>query len=140
MHYVDTSLIVALVTTEPGTAPAQKWLSAQPMGEVAISDWTIAETSSALSIKLRTGQVTVERRATAMAGFNQLLTDVFIVLEVTSSHFRTAARFADQHALGLRAADALHLAIAAESGSSLATLDHRLAAAAPELGVPVTRL
>ena len=49
--------------------------------------------------------------------------------------FRVAARIADQHKLGLRAGDALHLAIAADHGATIATLDKRLADAALALGV-----
>jgi len=58
------------------------------------------------------------------------------VLPVTGSQFRAAARFADQHALGLRAGDALHLAVASEHGATVHTLDQRLADAGPVLGVP----
>lgn len=54
---------------------------------------------------------------------------------LTGSHFRTAAKFVDQNALGLRAGDALHLAIAAELGATVQTLDQRLAEAGPVLGV-----
>jgi predicted nucleic acid-binding protein len=42
----------------------------------------------------------------------------------------------DRHDLGLRAADALHLALAADRGLRLVTLDARLRAAALALGVP----
>ena len=49
--------------------------------------------------------------------------------------FRTAARFVEQHVLGLRAADALHLAICADHGATLCTLDRRLSDAATVLGV-----
>ena len=45
----------------------------------------------------------------------------------------------DQHMLGLRAGDALHLATASEHGATVHTLDRRLAEAGPVLGVP-TRL
>jgi len=48
-------------------------------------------------------------------------------LPVESDDFRTAALFCDQHALGLRAGDALHLAIAARHGAELCTLDRQLA-------------
>jgi predicted nucleic acid-binding protein len=37
--------------------------------------------------------------------------------------------------LGLRAGDALHLAVCAEHGATLCTLDQRLAEAAPSVGV-----
>ena len=49
---------------------------------------------------------------------------------------RAAARMTDQHALGLRAGDALHLAIAADHGATVQTLDRRIAEAAPTLGIP----
>jgi len=45
----------------------------------------------------------------------------------------------NQHALGLRAGDALHLTTASEHGATLHTLHQRLAEAGPLVGVP-TRL
>jgi predicted nucleic acid-binding protein len=62
------------------------------------------------------------------------------VLAVSGGHFRTAAKFVDQHSLGLRAGDALHLAIASEQGARAHTLDRRLAGAGPALGVPTQLL
>ena len=53
------------------------------------------------------------------------------ILLVSGLQFRTAARFADQHMLGLRAGDALHLAICADHGATLCTLDRRLSEAGP---------
>ena len=95
--------------------------------------------SSALAIKLRIGQITLEHRASSLAMFNKLVAESFTVLPVTGGHFRAAARFVDQHRLGLRAGDALHLATASEHGATVHTLDHRLAEAGPVLGVS-TRL
>jgi uncharacterized protein len=74
-------------------------------------------------------------RAEALAAFTGLATDSFTVVPVSRLQFRTAARFADQHALGLRAGDALHLAICADHGATLCTLDRRLNDAASALGV-----
>jgi hypothetical protein len=93
------------------------------------------EFSSALSIKLRTGQIEAGHRADALAMFTRLATDSFAILPVSSLQFRTTARFADQHALSLRAGDALHLAICADHGATLCTLDRRLGEAASALGV-----
>ncbi len=93
------------------------------------------EFSSALSIKLRTGQIEAVRRADALAIFTRLAADSFAMMPVTRLQFRTAARFADQHALGLRAGDALHLAICADHGATLCTLDRQLSDAASALGV-----
>ncbi|MCX7305361.1 MAG: type II toxin-antitoxin system VapC family toxin [Hyphomicrobiales bacterium] len=135
MRYIDTSVIVSSLLREAYTDRAQQWLSEQASQDLAISDWVVSEFSSALSLKLRTEQMSREKRAEALAAFVRFAGNFLIVLPVSTSHFKAAARFADRYELGLRAGDALHLAVAAETGASLYTLDKRLAAAGPVVGV-----
>ncbi len=138
--YLDTSLLVAALTNEPRTAEMQEWLTAQPLEQLAISDWVITEFSGALSLKVRTGQMGPTHRADALALFTSLSETSFSVLPVSRRDFRTAAHFADQHEVGLRSGDALHLAIAANHGIRLCSLDRTLARAADTLGVSSTLL
>jgi predicted nucleic acid-binding protein len=110
--YLDTSLLVAALTNGTETGRIQAWLGEQEPGTLAISDWVITEFSAALSMKLRSGQIEAIHRADTLAMFARLSVDSFTALLISGLQFRTAARFADQHALGLRAGDTLHLAIA----------------------------
>lgn len=140
MQYLDTSVLVACLTREPRTHELQDWLAAQPSSELAVSDWVITEFSGALSLKLRTGQITRADRADALAMFNSLVSASVSVLAVSGLDFRTAARYADQHDTGLCSGDALHLAVAGNHGAFIRTLDKGLAAAAEALGVSATLL
>ncbi len=133
--YLDTSLIVAALTREAKTVPIVEWMACQGPGELAVSDWVMTEFSAALSTKLRTGQITTSERATALAAFARLLAESLELLPISGFHFRLGAQLADQDALALRGGAALHLALCAGHGATLCTLDVRLAAAAPPVGV-----
>ena len=136
MFYLDTSILVSVLGNENATAACQRWLSEVAPGELAISDWVVTEFSSALALKLRTGQLKVEHRADCLAEFARLVEESFHLIAVTRQDFRSAARYTDMHETGLRAGDALHLAICANHGFKLVTIDQTLATAATKLGVP----
>ena len=136
MRYLDTSLLVAALTREAASGRVQNWLVAQPPATVAISTWVVTEFSAALSLKVRTGDIDALYRARALAAFARYCDETFSVLAVPQVSFQTAAHFADRNDLALRAGDALHLAICAEYGVELCTLDRRLAKAGPSVGVP----
>jgi predicted nucleic acid-binding protein len=133
--YLDTSALVSAFTNEAATERVQDWLAEQDIEDCSISSLVITEFSSALSIKLRTRHITLAERVDILAAFARFATPNFHVLDVEPRQFRTAAVFADHYELGLRAADALHLAICADHGVRLCTLDRRLADAGPALGV-----
>ena len=133
--YLDTSWLVAFLTREQKTASVQRWLRERATDTPAVSDWAITEFSAALSLKVRTRQITARDRVDALAVFGRFVEESFALLPISGVEFRTAARFADRYELGLRAGDALHLAVCADHGATLCTLDRRLGKAGPSLGV-----
>jgi predicted nucleic acid-binding protein len=128
-------LLVTALTNETATERVQVWLSRQDPSALLISEWVATEFAAALSARLRTGQLTGADRAKTTGLFTRLKAETLTVVPVTRDHFVTAARFADQYVLGLRAGDALHVAIAADRGATICTLDRRLGEAATVLGV-----
>ncbi len=140
MLYLDTSLVVALITREARSAAAQDWLQEQAAGETAVSDWVIVEVSSALSIKQRTGDLHEVERSQAEQAFQRLSREVFDVLPVPRAAFAAAAGFAARQELSLRSGDALHLAISAHRDVRLCTLDARQAHAGRRLGLQTVLL
>jgi hypothetical protein len=134
MIYVDTSVLVAALTREAQTDRVQHWLAGQSAGALAISPWVVAEFSAALSIKLRTRALQADERASVLTAFRSLTSTAFVRLPIESADFEVAAALADHAGLGLRAGDALHLAILGRLDCTLATLDQTLANAARDVG------
>ena len=82
----------------------------------------------------------IRSRAATLQKFREFVSSGVDTILVGSGHFQSAALFADQYALGLRAAGALHLAIAAGEAAAPHTLDERLAKAGLTLGVKAALL
>ena len=135
MLYVDTPVLVSALTRELDTNRSQAWLAKQEPSELTIRDWTVTEIASAMSIKSRAGSLGADHCAAALAEFTRLSAESLRVLPVARENFQAAARYAAQSQLSLRAGDPLHLAICADHGAKLCTLDRRMADAALQVGV-----
>ena len=137
MIYCDTSLMIASLIPEGASDSVQAWLAEQGEGTLCISDWVVTEFSSALGIKLRRGVLPADRQSHILAEWRARIADQLTLLPVPQPAFALAAHYCEMPATGLRAADALHLAVAALGGHALATLDARLAKGAQAVGVRV---
>lgn len=134
--YLDTSLVVSLLVEETASTRARAWVVEKRFStRFVISWWVETEVSSALSKKVREGQIGTADRDRAMNAFKTLIAASAEMVPVLHEDFRMAERLCMNEAAGLRAADALHLAIASSNGSTLSTMDKRLADAGPRLGL-----
>lgn len=128
MIYVDTSVIVPLLTTEPKTDTVTAWF-ASLVDTPICADWLLTEFHSAISIKIRTGQITEIDAKRVRKEFEILVEGGVQLVPVSRNAFRHAAKMVQQNQHSLRSGDSLHLAVALElEVSQMATLDGVLAA------------
>ncbi len=136
MIYLDTSVLVPLFVPEPDSDPMRAWFDTRSGETLAISDWTLTEFASAMGIKVRDKGLKPDQARKACSLMGELVADSLKVFTPTRSDYRRAAEHLGHHTLGLRAGDALHLAIAQNEGvARLYTLDRRLLEAARKLNL-----
>lgn len=137
MLYLDTSLIVALLTLEAHSDRADRWLAANRSSALTISEWVVTELAAALAAKLRLGRISAVMRDEALSAFDEMRQSSLLSLATGERHFALAARLAGYPDAKLRAGDALHLAMASYAGATICTLDKGMAEAAVYLRMPV---
>ncbi len=133
--YLDASVLVSLLVDDAKTAAARRLNERGPL--IALSDWTMVECSSALARLTRMNQLTTRERDEIEDALDQWASRVSRVIAVIPQDFDASRRFVRQSRSGLRASDALHLAIAAREGLEMATFDLVLARATEEVGVVI---
>ena len=135
MIYVDTSVFVALCTKEQKSDDVAKWYT-NSSAKMFSSTWAFTEFSSALSLKVRTSQITEKQSREAWKKFDALCQNDIELLPIESKTYYSAGILVVDSKSNLRAGDALHLAVAKQLKSkSLATLDKVLAKNAGNLKI-----
>jgi hypothetical protein len=137
MLYLDTSIIVALHVHEPHTVRVVTWLKMRDPADLSISPWAAVEFASALALKVRTGQIDEGERTIAQASFRELLLPSLEVLAIESPDYHRATTMVEVDRHGLRAGDALHLAIAERHRRTVLTLDQGMATSGRALGLRI---
>jgi predicted nucleic acid-binding protein len=123
MIYVDTSIFVALCTTEPKSDAVDKWHN-DSSAKMISSTWAFTEFSSALSLKVRTNQITEKQSREAWKKFDTLCQNDIELLPIESKIYYSAGILVIDSKSNLRAGDALHIAVAkAFKAKSIITLD-----------------
>lgn len=138
MVYLDTSVIVSIITFDANSARAGRWYESF-YGPVIVSDLANLEVCAVISRDLRSKRFSRVSADKARSDFD--------ALRATSerwSHgaqdFTLADRFVRNYSTKLSAPDALHLASAKNAAAALATFDERLAEAGRSQGVEVAQL
>ena len=139
MIYFDTSFLVPLVLPEATSARIAAFIRELPADQLAVSHWTRVEFSSVIAREVRMGALDSSAAARADARFEAMVRDSFAVLLPTPADFDLARRYLARFETGLRAGDALHLAIASNhSAEATYSLDQALVRAGAILSLPVS--
>ena len=139
MLYFDTSFLAPLILPEATSDPIAGFFDALPPEDLAVSQWTRVEFASLLAREVRMGGLDSAAAHEADARFEGMVRDSFIVILPNPDDFDRARDCLNRFETGLRAADALHLAIAWNRGSeAIYSLDKRMIAAGKKLGLPTT--
>jgi predicted nucleic acid-binding protein len=139
MFYLDTSFVAPLLVPEPASNVVDRFVAKLPPGSLAVSHWTRLEFSSLLGRRVRMRLLSRVEFKRVWEKFDSLLAEVFEVILPEADDYNRAEVFLAAPRAGLRAGDALHLAIAANhSAERLYTLDKGLLKAARALRVPAS--
>ena len=139
MLYFDTSFLVPLILPEATSDEIAAFVRRLPAEEFTISHWTRVEFSSLIAREVRIGGLDVQAAARAHARFEAMVDESFFVLLPNADDFTLAKRFLGQFETGLRAGDALHLAVASNHRAAVIySLDKTLLNAGQLLDLPVS--
>lgn len=138
MLYFDTSFIAPLYIPEPNSDEVRQLTYTLSQQYIAISEWTCVEFSSMVARRVRMQQLGEDAAQGLLTAFERISHTQFVILTPSQADYRMAERFLRNFATGLRAGDALHLAIAKNNGAShVYSLDQGLIKAAAMLEIPV---
>lgn len=139
MVYLDTSFVAPLVIAENSSDAVEAFVLKVKPGELTTSMWTQVELSSLVSRKVRMGELSDSQADVVRREFDRVLVESFEILAPTAADFAAAAKYMEIPKTGLRAGDALHLAIAANHHAKrILTLDQGFVEAGKLLKLPVT--
>ena len=139
MFYFDTSFLAPLILPEATSDSITKFVGGLAAEKLTVSHWVRVEFSSLLAREVRMGGLEAQFAVAADAQFEGILKESFLVLLPNADDFTLAKQFLGNHKFGLRAGDALHLAIARNHrAEAVYCLDKRMIKAGKNLGLPVT--
>lgn len=138
MLYFDTSFLVPLILPEATSEKIAAFVATLSPEAFAVSHWTLVEFSSLIAREVRMGCLDAGSAARADAQFEAMVNTSFTVLLPSADDFGLARHYLGRSETGLRAGDALHLAIADNHhAAAIYSLDKILLKAGKILQLPV---
>lgn len=131
--YLDTSVIVALLTIDPLTARADEFII-RMREPLLVSDLAAAEFASAIARRARTREISFDQARSDLSDFDVWSLRSAQRVEVDASDIATATAFLRRLDLALLAPDAIHIAAARRLDTALVTFDRQMADSARALG------
>jgi predicted nucleic acid-binding protein len=140
MRYLDTSFLAPLIREERTSSRIGRFIGGLPAGELAISRWAELEFASLLARDVRMGTIGGDEARAADALFADVILQSFVVLVPSTDDYELARQYLHSYETGLRAGDALHLAIARNHRAQVVySLDQTMIRAGKILGLPMSR-
>ena len=139
MLYFDTSFLVPLILPEATSEPIAAFFEDLPADDLAVSHWTRVEFASLLAREVRMGKLDAAAARKAGSRFEAMIEESFVILLPSRDDFDRAREWLTHFETGLRAGDALHLAIASNrAADTIYSLDKSMVAAGQALGSPAS--
>jgi uncharacterized protein len=137
--YLDTSFLAPLIFPEATSDRIAAFVRRLPAAELAVSHWTRVEFSSLIAREVRMGGLDIQAATRADARFEAMVGESFSILLPNANDFGLAKRYLGRFETGLRAGDALHLAVASNHRATVIySLDKALLNAGKILDLPVS--
>ena len=134
--YLDTCVLVSLFHGDSGYPVAEAWLAAASGQTLWISHWVLLEFANATALRLRRAELPASKAVELNQMFEAFRQERLALLEPRGQDFLLAREWIQRDsASGLRAADALHLALVQRQDLLLVSADQAMARAAAVLGI-----
>ena len=134
--YLDTNILVALLTPEPLSDRVDDFIRDHPRSLI-VSDFAAAEFASAIARRVRTREIALAEAHGDLIDFDLWITRFATRIDLSSADVAAATTYLRRLDLALVTPDALHIALARRAEATLVTFDRGMAAAARAVGMAV---
>ncbi len=134
--YLDTSALVALFVNDAHSDNVMRLIRADDT-DLMVSDFARAEFAAVIGRMVRTRAFSLDEARVIFRTFDAWADDLTGAVTTEANDITDTEAILRRLDLGLRAPDALHIAIVRRVGATLATFDNRMADAARALALRV---